>query len=203
MSQIVRNIHQYRTLLRGEISTPTRLTLEWLLVGAVRELAGLGPLGVTPEFTGPELLSIANDAVGTAVAAQQAQFGGLQLYIAKQDVLLMLVNRNFAPRFADLYACFSPDGRTACSRALASGRRVIIENVANDDLFQPHVTAASEAGYRAVQSSPLKTARGEVFGMLSTHFAQPRHFGEDELAAMDSHVAQVSDDLGRAWRTGT
>ena len=194
-------IDHYRRLLRSEISTVTRRSVEWLFVNAVREMAGLDPIVDTGEddLGAPALLATAGHAVDEAVHRLGAQFGNLQLYVAKHDVLVLLVSRNFTPEFIDRFSCFSPDGRTACSRAFASARRVLIENVANDELFEPHRPAAREAGFQAVQSTPIKGTLGKVIAVLSTHFAAPRTFTEDELGVLDAQVETLSRDLAREW----
>src|SRR5262249_40082224 len=54
--------------------------------------------------------------------------------------------------------------------AMQSGERIIIEDVEVDHAFEPHRQVAATAGFRAVQSTPLKSRTGSVLGMLSTHF---------------------------------
>ena len=201
MSRLVENIDSYRRLLRHELPASTRNSLEWLLLTAVRERAGLQSGRDTPKLRGPQLLNVANAAVASAVSAQQAQFGGLHLYIATHDVLVMLASRNFGSGFTHHFAFLRPDGRTPCSRALSSGRRVVIEDVAHDEAFEPLVPIARDAGWRSVQATPLKSSSGEIFAILSTHFEAPRAFSEDELLAMDAHCRELSAQLARAWGT--
>jgi len=201
MTFVTEKIDRYRRMLRCEVSTVTRRSIEWLFVNAVREAAGLEPKDDTEQddLQGPGLMSIAGAALAEAVVAQGAQFGNIQLYLPEHDTLVMLVSRNFSPHFTDRFAFLCPDGRTACSRALASARRVILENVANDELFSPHLHAAQAAGFQAVQSTPLKVGSGVPLGILSTHFASPRSFSEAELAQMDAHANDLSRELAREW----
>ena len=201
MMFVTDKIDRYRRMLRCDVSTVTRRSIEWLFVNALREAAGLEPRNDTEQddLQGPSLTSVAGQALAEAVVEQGAQFGNIQLYLPKHDMLVMLVSRNFDPHFTDRFAFLCPDGRTACSRALASARRVILENVANDDLFAPHLHVARAAGFQAVQSTPLKLGAGVPFGVLSTHFASPRSFSEAELAHMDAHANDLSRELAREW----
>ena len=127
-----------------------------------------------------------------------SQFANMQLYIATNDTLLLLAYRNFEPGFVGQFASFRPDGRTTCSRAVASGKRVILEDIERDQPFTPHVPAARSAGFRALQSTPLKLGSGKPIGVLTTHFAAPRAFSNDELVAMDAHALRVSSALAQA-----
>ena len=201
MAAFTDKLDSYRRMLRGQILTVTRRSIEWLYVNELREAAGLAPKDDTEQddLQGPGLMEIAGEALAQAVRDQGAQFGNIQLYLPKQDMLVMLVSRNFEPHFTDRFAFLCPDGRTACSRALASARRVILENVANDDLFSPHLHVAKAAGFQAVQSTPLKDGSGKPIGVLSTHFAALRAFSDDELARMDAHADALSSELAREW----
>jgi GAF domain-containing protein len=200
MATELNRISRYRQLLRRDIPSGTRCTLEWLLAGAARRNARLDPPSLPRrDLDGPQLIALADDAVEEAVSLVGAQFGNLQLYIAAHDMLLLVAHRNFNAEFLDQFACLTPDGRTACSRAIASGRRVIVADVANDELFAPHVPAALSAGFRAVQSTPLRGESGQVFGIVSTHFAGPRSFSNDELGRLDGQARRISSELARAW----
>jgi len=196
MDPYVQKLWRYRELLHGELPVAARLTIEWMLVNAVREHTHLKP---TPspwdELEKPHLVTVANDVLVQSVALMAAQFGVLQLYISSQDTLLMVAQRNFDPTFVDRFACFTPDGRTACSRALASRRRVIVDDVANDELFAPHSGAARSAGFQSLQATPVRGKSGNVVGIITTHFAAPRAVPEDQLGGLDEYIRAASPDI--------
>jgi len=196
MDPYVQKLWRYRELLHGELPIAARLTIQWLLVDAVREHTHLKPQASPWEaIERPQLVSVANDVLEQAVTLMGAQFGVLQLYVSAQDTLLMIAARNFAPDFADRFACFTPDGRTACSRALASQRRVIVEDVANDELFAPHADAALSAGFRSLQATPVTQQSGEVVGIITTHYAAPRAIQQDRLGRLDEYVRGASSEI--------
>jgi GAF domain-containing protein len=66
----------------------------------------------------------------------------------------------------------------------------VIPDVTADPLFAgtPAGAVLSEAGVRAVQSTPLVTA-GEVLGMISTHYTAPHALTEKESDVLD-HIAR-------------
>lgn len=199
MDSHVDKIGCYRQLLRQPLPSATRHTLEWLLADAVRVRAARAyrASGWT-RYRTPELVAIADEAVAEAAQLTGSQFANMQLYIAAQDTLLLLAYRNFDAGFAARFASYRPDGRTTCSRALASGERVILEDIERDQAFAPHVPVALTAGFRALQSTPLKRKSGEPIGVLTTHFAAPRTFSNDELVELDAHARRVSSELERA-----
>jgi signal transduction histidine kinase len=55
---------------------------------------------------------------------------------------------------------------------------VQITDVFSDPDYRPYREIAAEAGYRAVQSTPLVGRSGEVAGVLSVHFRDPHSFSE-------------------------
>src|SRR5688572_27260782 len=126
MDPFVEKLFRYRQLLRGDLPPAPRRTVEWLLVNTVREHSGLSRYASPwDELPTPSLVTVANDALEQAVTLTEAQFGILQIYVSEQNALLMVAHRNFDADFLDRFACFTPDGRTTCSRALAERRRVI------------------------------------------------------------------------------
>lgn len=201
MDSRVERIGQYRRLLRHMLPSETRRTLEWLLVDAVRvgaaEARGSPPWA---RYRSPRLVALADKAVAEAARLTGSTFANMQLYVAAQDTLLLLAYHNFDSGFACQFACFRPDGRTTCSRALASGRRVVLEDIEADERFTPHVPVALSAGFRSLQSTPLKDRAGKPIGVLTTHFAAPRAFSNDELGELDLYTDQVSSELARACR---
>jgi PAS domain S-box-containing protein len=75
--------------------------------------------------------------------------------------------------------------------------RVIVEDVQEDPLFAPHRAIAASARVRAVQSTPLVSRKGELLGVISTHFRQPRRFSEMELRFTDLYARQAADIVER------
>jgi hypothetical protein len=49
------------------------------------------------------------------------------------------------------------DDGCACGRAIQKGQQIVIHDVEAEEAFAPFRKAAAEAGYRAVQSTPLIT----------------------------------------------
>jgi PAS domain S-box-containing protein len=79
--------------------------------------------------------------------------------------------------------------------ALARRERVVIADVEQEPAYASSLPAAREAGYRAVQSTPLFTLAGQPLGMLSTHFREPHRLSEHDLRLTDIYARQASDAI--------
>lgn len=142
--------------------------------------------------TMPEALATALDA---AIDLLHADLGNIQLYRA--GALTIAAQRGFPPAFLRRFQRVAADDDCACGRAMREGRPIVIADVETDPAFQPFRDAAAQAGYRAVQSTPLVTTSGLFIGMLSTHFAAPHVPGEEGMALLDRYAGIVADTIQR------
>ena len=199
MDQTAETIEAYRKLLRGDLPMATRRAIEWLMVEAARKLLDL-PAGRTPwnGYELPSVIAIANEAAAEAARLMGSDYAAVQLYLEPQDTLVLVANRNFPAELVALFAAFRPDFCTGCSRAVASGGRVVIPDVERDEPFTRHVPAALDNGFRSLQATPLKAESGAVIGVITTHFAEPRSYANDDFDRFDAHARNVSRDLARA-----
>lgn len=116
------------------------------------------------------LVDLFSEILDAAIELTDASFGTLQ--ILEDGVLRLVAHRAVSPEFVGFFREVSHATPAVCSAAFRSNARVIIEDVASDELFKG--TESREvllrAGIRAVQSTPLIGISGELMGMLSTHF---------------------------------
>jgi PAS domain S-box-containing protein len=131
-----------------------------------------------------------DDVLQASMALLDADMGTVQLFDPANETLKIVAHRGFKKDFLD---CFKTvrEGGSSCGAALLRGERVIVEDVETDPLFAEARSVARAAGYRAVQSTPLRTSRGEFLGMLSTHFRQPHRPSEPQLRLLDLYVLQA------------
>lgn len=139
---------------------------------------------------------VLNEILDTAIELTNADYGTLQLL--DDGVLRVIANRNLPEDFLDFFSEVSEETTAVCSAARHLRSRVIIDDVETAELLRG--TAARNvllnAGIRSVQSTPLLSATGEVYGMLSTH---SRHTGRpteralrflDLLAGRAGHILE-------------
>jgi PAS domain S-box-containing protein len=125
-----------------------------------------------------------------------AAFGNIQLHVPEESALRIVAQRGFKPSFLDYFdrvrACTG-----SCGKALAMRRRVVVEDVLADPSFEPHLPVIREAGFRAVQSTPLVGRNGELLGMLSTHFRRPHRPSERDLRLLDLYARLAGELIER------
>jgi PAS domain S-box-containing protein len=138
-----------------------------------------------------------DDVLENAIVTSGADFGNIQLYNPQVGGLEIVAQRGFNQEFLDYFRLVRVEDRSACSRAMQSGERIIIEDVQLDPDYAPHRQVAAAAGYRAVQSTPLKGGTGNVLGMLSTHFRTPHRPSERDERLLDLYARHAADLIER------
>ena len=164
------------------------------LLGMTR-LNQLGHILVRAGSTADECLSAIID---TAIVIMGADKGNVQLFDPKSDALTIAVQRGFEKPFLEFFA-YVRDHASACSAAMRSAERVVVEDVTTSEIFaaQPSLKVLIDAGVRAVASTPLRSSSGNLLGMISIHFGKPHRPGERELLLMDLLALQAADYLER------
>src|SRR5262245_34606857 len=138
-----------------------------------------------------------DDVLENAIVTSGADFGNIQLYNPQAGALEIVAQRGFRQDFLDYFRQVRVDEGSACAQAMRSGQRIILEDVELDPAFEPHRRIAAAAGYRAVQSTPLKSRNGSVLGMLSTHFRLPQRVSERNQRLLDLYARHAADLIER------
>jgi len=129
-----------------------------------------------------------------------ADMGNIQLLKPDRGVLVIEAHHGFHKPFLDFFREVSAADDSACGRALRTGERIVIEDIETDALFEPFRSQAKQAGYRAVQSTPLIDRDGKALGMLSTHWRTTHRPDDHALRRLDLYARQAVDFIER-WRT--
>jgi two-component system CheB/CheR fusion protein len=116
-----------------------------------------------------------------AIDLHDAEFGTLQLVNTASQRLEIIAQKGFGLPFIEHFAHVDASDPSACGRALRTQSVVQIPDVQLDELYAPIRGVAAQAGYRAVQSTPLINRNGLSLGVLSVHFRQPHQFSERDL----------------------
>ena len=107
------------------------------------------------------------------MALTGAELGNVQLAEPGSAGLRIVASAGFGQEFLDHFAVVVDDDTSACGRAAAGHRQTVIPDVDADEDFAPHREVAAASKFRAVQSTPLVDAAGNLVGMVSTHFPRP------------------------------
>jgi GAF domain-containing protein len=103
------------------------------------------------------------------VALHGAEFGSIQL--PTEDGLVIVDQHGFDTDFLRAFRKVRSEDGCACARALKERRPVVVIDIETDEAYAPCRTAARQAGYRSVQSTPMLSNDGTVIGVISTLFA--------------------------------
>ena len=135
------------------------------------------------------------EILAAAVELQGTDLGTLRLRDAGRFRFLTQIG--FSPDYVQRVEQLESGGDPAAARALAEGRRIVIEDVRAEKRFARYRAVAEAAGYRAVQSTPLISHSGAMLGILSTHFRQPRRQSPRDEQLLDLLAGQAAVLLDR------
>lgn len=132
-----------------------------------------------------------------------ADMGNIQILVPGTSRFRVAAHRGFSDENLEHFREVTEANGTACGRAVRARQRVIIPDVELDAAYSTLRTAAAAAGYRGVQATPLISRRGDLLGILSTHFRQPHCPTESQLRMLDLYAQQAVDamEAGRIART--
>jgi PAS domain S-box-containing protein len=141
-----------------------------------------------------DLSSILREVLDAVMELQAADFGDVQLFNKKKNVLEIVAHRGLGQEFLDYFRSVNASDGSACALALKARTRIIIEDVTTDPSFAAHRAIAARTGFRAVQSTPLfERGSGAPVGMISTHFRKPHRPSERDLRLTDLYAIQAAD----------
>ena len=134
----------------------------------------------------------------SAIAATGAKFGNVQVFDSASGTLKIVAQHGFTSEFLTYFGVVTGDEASACAQALGRRRRMVVENVATDPIFEGQDSAAVmlRANAHSVQSTPLFGVSGDLLGVVSTHSDQPRTFSACELKSLDDLVAEFMASAG-------
>ncbi len=163
------------------------------------ELAALSRLHelVLRLLTCPDLQEALDEVLTTTMEITGADAGNIQLRDASDATLETAANRRFPPRpLSRPHEVRAGDG-TLCATVMASGQRVICEDLLVGG-FAPCRDVAIDTGLRSAHSTPLLTRRGEVLGVLCLHYGAPRPSSTRDVRLLDLCAQQAADVIEHA-----
>jgi GAF domain-containing protein len=146
-----------------------------------------------------DLHSIIDCTLSKSLALTGAGFGNVQLMDWRTGNLTIAGQHGFGEDFLRHFHLVSFRSGSACGRAVQERRAVIIEDVLHDREFAPFHVVAIEAGFRAVQSTPLISTSGALVGVLSTHFAHRHRPLDGEMDSIKMTAESAANEI-LAWR---
>jgi len=155
-------------------------------------LAGLHEVG-SRLWLKRDLRQALDEILAGAIELLHADKGTIRILDTTRGVLKIEAQRGFTQELLDRFGEISVDGGSPCSRAVRSAARIVIADVEVDELFAPYRAMARAAGYRAVQSTPIRSRDGVLLGTLATHFRTAQKPSDQDLRLLDLYVRQAAD----------
>lgn len=136
--------------------------------------------------------------IDAAIALTGAKKANLQVLEHEAGTFKIAAQHGFEVPFLTFFA-HGLNGASACAAAMRSGQQIVVDDVMASAIFvgQASQKAMTDAGVRAVTSTPLVSSKGIVLGIISTHFATPHRPDERELRFMSLLARQAADYLER------
>ena len=140
-----------------------------------------------------------DEIVATAMAISGGDKGTLQLLDEQSGTLRIAAQRGFSEPFLKFFAEVAPGGAGVAGAAFRNADRVFVPDVTQSVILlgQPVIDVILKEDVRAVHCTPMISGSGQVFGMISTHFREPRQLGARDLHLMDLLAHQSADYLER------
>jgi len=134
----------------------------------------------------------------TAVAISEADKGNLQLFDSTSGSLTIVAQQGFKEDFLKFFDSVRKND-AACGAAMGTAKQIIVDDVLTSEIFVGLAAqkVLVDAGVRAVVSTPLMSSKERPLGVLSTHFARPRHPTERQLRLANILARQAADYLER------
>lgn len=177
-----RQLHERDTALAEELAA-TRL-LQSLSVELAHE--------VDVEALYEKILDVAKTMLRSDFASMQQYFP----HLGAHGELKLLGFRGFNPEAAKFWTWVRADSSCTCGRALATRQRVVASDVEEAPYMAgtPDLASYRNTGIRSVQSTPLLSRRGELVGMISTHWREAHEPSDRDLRLLDI-LARLAADL--------
>ena len=132
----------------------------------------------------------------TAVEGLGANFGLVWLHEADTGVLVTHASRGFSKDALASFTRVTPGpGGGSAGNAFARRCRWSIEDTETDAAFAPYREAARRAGFRSVHSTPIVTRSGELLGVISVHYVQPRATLQRDTQLADVCARHAADAI--------
>ena len=135
----------------------------------------------------------------TAIAISGADKGNLQLFDETSRSLRIVAQQGFQEEFLKFFESVDDHAAAACGTAMVSSEQVVVDDVLTSKIFvgQPAQKVLLDAEVRAVMSTPLRSSKGNLLGIISTHYSRPVHPSERQLRLTNILARQAADYLER------
>lgn len=140
--------------------------------------------------------TLLDEIVDAAIEVTRADKGMIQLF--RDGALRIVAQRGLPEPFIEYFNQLGT-GEAASGAAVATGKRVLVEDVATNPLLvnTKAQQVKLDAGILAVQATPLITRSGKTIGTISTHYSRNALPSSRDLSLLDLLARQAVDLIER------
>ena len=193
------NVKRLRALLSRATGDCDRAHLENLLSESEGELLAASEIWrlTCPQFPiRPELGGYAEDLLEDLVREQKADYGSLQIFDEQQNALFLMAPMHFSAPFVREFAVVRTGGGSVCNKAAIRREIVHVVDVQADPEFAVLRPFATRYGIHAIQSTPILSPSGKLWGVFSTHFRERRRYCDADRQACAKYQLQLRAVIG-------
>ena len=141
--------------------------------------------------------SVLECALTGALELTGAPLGYVQLMDWDKGLLTIAAQRGFNDESLGFFRHVRPEQGCSCARTLTERGAVVVEDVDRDKDFAPYRALAEQAGFRALQSTPILSSGGAFLGVLSTHFPHPHKPSREVMLKLEALAQLTAEALCR------
>ena len=123
--------------------------------------------------------------------------GNVQLIDWKIGYLEIVAQQGFSEEFLKCFERVHHLQGSACGRAILKRKAIVIHDVWADDGFVPYRDIADRARFRSVQSTPIISSSGALYGVVSTHDPLVGRPSEAQLHALEALAMMAANRIVR------
>lgn len=140
--------------------------------------------------------------VDAAVQIMCSDYGSMQMLYPERGEcgeLLLLASYGLSPEAQAYWKWVGVDAGSTCGQSLRTLTRTIAADYRDCEfaLRRNDLAAFMEAGIYAAQSTPLFSRKGQLLGMVTTHWKRPHQPSEHDLRLFDILARQAADLIER------
>ncbi|MBR0800813.1 GAF domain-containing protein [Bradyrhizobium jicamae] len=139
-----------------------------------------------------------NEVLDAALGVFDSVRGTVQILDPEAGTLSYAASRGFDEKALAAVPPIDRDFHSTCAVCIRTGGRVVAGDIASDPRWADHASTAAELGYGAALSSPLKTRRDELLGVMTVHFNDPYTPSDRELRWADLFAQSAAHLVERA-----
>ncbi len=153
-------------------------------------------------FHEDDIQALYDKIVDAAASIMHSQSASLQVYYPQRGnggELKLLAYKGLCRKTADAWEFINITANTPCATAWRAGHRVLVSDVVTCDFMTGTDTVIPflQAGIYATQATPLYSRRGQLLGMISTHWNVRHEPSERQLRFLDVLARQAADLIER------